>query len=105
MLGTQGKSPAGSSLAQPRKHAAQAPKQSPARDARVSEGRLPAAAAAAMPAQHSSEAHAHPQQAQTLLDEVNNAVQAIAMPTPVGSANSWEDTGERIHLPALYAML
>ena len=53
---------------------------------------VPAAPGGA-PAQHASEAQEQPQQAQTLLGEVNNAVGAIAMPTPAGTPHSWEDTG------------
>ena len=50
-------------------------------------------APAGAPAQQGSAAQEQPQQAQTLLGEVNNAVGAIAMPTPAGTPHSWEDTG------------
>ncbi len=50
-------------------------------------------APAELPAQHASAAQEQPQQAQTLFGEVNNAVGAIAMPTPAGTPHSWEDTG------------
>jgi len=56
------------------------------------------AAPAALPAQHASTAREVLQQAQTLLGEVNNAVGAIATPTPAGTPHSWEDTGARLLL-------
>ncbi len=59
------------------------------------------AAPAALPAQHASAAQAQPQQAQTLFGEVNNAVGAIAMPTPADTPHSWEDTGASSLLIAL----
>jgi len=59
------------------------------------------AAPAALPAQHASTAREVPQQAQTLLGEVNDAVGAIATPTPAGTPHSWEDTGARQLLESL----
>ena len=78
---------------------AEGPSTTPAQPAQVPPAQQLQAAPAVLPAQHASTAHEAPQQPQTLLGEVNNAVGAIATPTPAGSPHSWEDTGARyLHL-------
>ena len=76
-----------------------------AQTAQVAPAQQLQAAPAVLPAQHASRAHEAPQQAQTLLGEVNNAVGAIATPTPAGTPHSWEDTGAQFLHSLLKALI